>query len=1094
VSRAPRRLQAVAETVAALAIILGLSAPAAAQLDPLLFMKRVPPTVIIVVDTSFRMLDDGTGSYYDPTTYNVSANAMLAAALQVPPGATTYRRRYVGLTLEASPGRYVATNIVAVPNTDAGGYSAFWDNTRIEIAKRGIAVAVGQNASTRYRWGLVKLRQAQATARPNWQAACDKPVRVTGNFNLSSVTDISPCSVGASGQFALYSWGVTASNASVASAAAGRSILVAAAAGTGSTIVSTVAPSFPAVNQDLVPAGLDMPTAEDRPLANALIDAKAEVVRVMGLADGLPSCRNTIVVLITGGKDYNGDPATTAGQFLSLAAGGATRRVPIYVVGVKPKAGDEAQLQAIATNSGGRYYNVSTSTGVARVINLALQAGFGNQADFDLGEATEHVPVSPVVGTVDLTDAKDSTGATLPGTTIMTPQGTIIPQRNNIMITAGFSLGGPLSGTTQSSPGFDGKVRAFRTFRPVADGTKPAGYRFDSDGTPIWPDDGRGVGGLARVPPSADERNIFTYVPGAGVIEFDLGNASTLSSHLGGVDPNQLIPFVRGLPLGAIIGSTPAIMDPPSLDPAPDTDYGRAEASGTYAGDHSKRRSIIWFGANDGMLHAVDARTGYEVWAFIPFNLLPKLKVLMSGEAVETFEYFMDSSPKIAEVKMDGTWKTVLVIGQGPGGTFYQAFDVTEAGMVPYLEPKSDNYSAVLQSFNSRDHVKLLWSFPKYDHFDSSLRYTLSTYSDGTPGGTLRLYGDLGTNATAAEKTVGFTWSDPAVGALNADRSINVAIVGSGQFPFFPEKGAVVPNRGSVQAGKALYLIDMKDGTLLGNPSGSACNGTGCFDVGGDASNGRKNAFQADPTVTGDPGSYIAKRAYLGDIDGRYYRFDFTSSGAITKKWTYSTGQPIYASSALMLVGTSEQYLFFSTGSDLLPSAPAATAGTGIFKFYGLKDGATSPTLASGFPIDLAAVTDSAWPDSGMPIGERPSASPSVAGDIVFFTSTMDTAPTACPCDSTSNLYSITYKGTMAYLVPGSGGMSGGKKGSGTPAVTAIATAAGRATAPFVVDQHLYFGTTGKGGAKVQGLGDPQDFNNGVGQVGVRILSWREIR
>jgi hypothetical protein len=57
-----------------------------------------------------------------------------------------------------------------------------------------------------------------------------------------------------------------------------------------------------------------------------------------------------------------------------------------------------------------------------------------------------------------------------------------------------------------------------------------------------------------------------------------------------------------------------------------------------------------------------------------------------------------------------------------------------------------------------------------------------------------------------------------------------------------------------------------------------------------------------------------------------------------------------------------------------------------------------------------------------------------------------------------------------------------------------IKTMAGRATAPFIVDQHLYFGTAGKDGAQVEGFGDPEDFNNGVGQIGVRILSWREIR
>jgi hypothetical protein len=34
-----------------------------------------------------------------------------------------------------------------------------------------------------------------------------------------------------------------------------------------------------------------------------------------------------------------------------------------------------------------------------------------------------------------------------------------------------------------------------------------------------------------------------------------------------------LINFVRTQPLGPIVSSTPAFMDPPSLDPPPDADY-----------------------------------------------------------------------------------------------------------------------------------------------------------------------------------------------------------------------------------------------------------------------------------------------------------------------------------------------------------------------------------------------------------------------------------------------------------------------------------------------------------------------------------------
>ena len=40
--------------------------------------------------------------------------------------------------------------------------------------------------------------------------------------------------------------------------------------------------------------------------------------------------------------------------------------------------------------------------------------------------------------------------------------------------------------------------------------------------------------------------------------------------------------------------------------------------------------------------------------------------------------------------------------------------------------------------------------------------------TDGTPGGKVKLFGDLKSTATYAEKTVGFTWSDPAVGPLDS--------------------------------------------------------------------------------------------------------------------------------------------------------------------------------------------------------------------------------------------------------------------------------------------------------------------------------------
>ena len=128
--------------------------------------------------------------------------------------------------------------------------------------------------------------------------------------------------------------------------------------------------------------------------------------------------------------------------------------------------------------------------------------------------------------------------------------------------------------------------------------------------------------------------------------------------------------------------------------------------------------------------------------------------------------------------------------------------------------------------------------------------------------------------------------------------------------------------------------------------------------------------------------------------------------------------------------------------------------------------------------VALATVSNS----SGLATGERPSTSPSVAGDIVFYTTTVEAAATPC-ADFSANLYGLTFSGGAAYDSSGDGQVNGSDS-------AIVTTVAGRATAPFIVDQHLVFGT----GTNLQMLGDPNDFNNGVGQAGVRILSWREIR
>ncbi|MBH9576006.1 pilus assembly protein [Inhella proteolytica] len=96
------------------------------------------------------------------------------------------------------------------------------------------------------------------------------------------------------------------------------------------------------------------------------------------------------------------------------------------------------------------------------------------------------------------------------------------------------------------------------------------------------------------------------------------------------------------------------------------------------------RAGMLYFGANDGALHALDAATGAERWAFIPTAVLPKLYTLADKEYATKHEYFVNATPVIADIKIGSNWRTILVSGLGQGGRSYFALDITDP-----LNPKA---------------------------------------------------------------------------------------------------------------------------------------------------------------------------------------------------------------------------------------------------------------------------------------------------------------------------------------------------------------------------------------------------------------------
>ncbi len=195
---------------------------------------------------------------------------------------------------------------------------------------------------------------------------------------------------------------------------------------------------------------------------------------------------------------------------------------------------------------------------------------------------------------------------------------------------------------------------------------------------------------------SYSTRNVFTAYDADsqgimnGKLDFNVSNADTLDDYLGlGIGSSEVEPLInfvlgydRNWKLGDINHSSPQVLEPPYENP---DQMGSGYAA--FKSAHADRQKVILVGANDGMLHCFDPVTMEELWAFIPHNLLYKLKKMkivdqQCGEYL-SHQSFVDGTPTIKDVYFGSAWHTILVSGQGPGWGkdhkwYYFALDITD--------------------------------------------------------------------------------------------------------------------------------------------------------------------------------------------------------------------------------------------------------------------------------------------------------------------------------------------------------------------------------------------------------------------------------
>jgi Tfp pilus tip-associated adhesin PilY1 len=555
---------------------------------------------------------------------------------------------------------------------------------------------------------------------------------------------------------------------------------------------------------------------------------------------------------------------------------------------------------------------------------------------------------------------------------------------------------------------------------------------------------------LAQRDISTNPRDIKTWIDGNNngvvdsgeLINFVAANASDLRPYLDQTtdgDAETLINYVLGEEqtgfrtrtinvdgtarvwrLGDIVYSTPTVV----ARPKENYDFIYSDQSyAAFESAYANRREVVYVGANDGMLHAFNGgfydvsnhsysdttghSLGEELWAYIPYNLLPHLQALASTEYPHLS--YVDLKPKVTDAKIfspdsthPGGWGTVLVCGMRFGGGTVSLTDDFGSG----AETRTFRSAYFALDITDPLNPALLWEF--------------------------------------TDANLGFTTSYPAV--IYVDASTWAIAFGSGPTDY---------DGTSTQYART-FVINLATGQQL----------TSSPITTGDTTN--NNSFMGDP-ISVDTNiretqcssgvcSYSSDIAYIGNSEGKLYRITGTTSasaGAASVLVNTSATTPITSAPAVSMDNDGRFWVYFGTGRFF---AAADKVNTDVQALVGVKEPidlddtqeltyaeATQSLNVSLYRVFEGGYVDTDWNTGngyettfnavvedikqyaaetaprnydgwvlGLQGGERCVTKPTVFGGLVTF-STYQPILDICSSEGNSYLYPLYYKTGTAY-------------------------------------------------------------------------------
>ncbi len=262
----------------------------------------------------------------------------------------------------------------------------------------------------------------------------------------------------------------------------------------------------------------------------------------------------------------------------------------------------------------------------------------------------------------------------------------------------------------------------------------------------------------------------------------------------------------------------------------------------------ASRSNVLYVGANDGMLHAVDAGTnankGKELFAYVPSFVHSNLHHLAASNYAHKF--FVDGAPFTAEASFDvvadgvttTTWKTVLAGGVNKGGKGYYLLDVTN----PTSVNEGTAVDLVLWEFTHPNDLHYTYNLPVADAYGQARQ--IARMNDGK----WALIVGNGYSESAGKKACLFILPLSGPGSVSGDVTAGASYSNSTGYK-------------KICVGNTDYSTDTAvglDTNGLSTPTPVDTNGDGKVDV-----------------------------IYAGDLNGNMWRFDVSST--TPADWILST-------------------------------------------------------------------------------------------------------------------------------------------------------------------------------------------------------------